>query len=60
MLKLSKKTHRDLIKNWQSNPAFVRAYDDLTHDFSKSKDFKHLSKAILAIPRLAVEPDDII
>lgn len=60
MLKLSKKIHRDLIKNWQSNPEFVRAYDDLTHDFSKSKDFKHLSKDILAIPRLAVEPDDVI
>ena len=34
MLKLSKKTHNDLLKKWQANPEFVKAYDELADEFA--------------------------
>ena len=34
MLKLSKKTHNDLLKKWQENPEFVKAYDELADEFA--------------------------
>lgn len=34
VLKLSKKTHADLLKKWQTDPEFVKAYDDLADEFA--------------------------
>lgn len=34
MLQLSKKTHNDLLNQWQTNPEFVKAYDELADEIA--------------------------
>lgn len=48
MFKFSEKTHDDLIKTWQKNPEFRKAYQALEKEFNpkaKSVDFKIKSNA---------------
>lgn len=34
MFKFSEKTHDDLIKTWQKNPEFRKAYEELEKEFN--------------------------
>lgn len=64
MLQLSKKTHNDLLNRWQTNPEFVKAYDELADEIAlldeaiKLRKQQNLSQTEIAsrmgLPRSAV------
>ena len=66
MLKLSNKTHSDLLKKWQTDPEFVKAYDDLADEFAlldeaiKFRKEQNLTQSEIAwtqVPRKALKID---